>query len=398
MHEIRLNTDDIFRVARGLIFSEKKRLHACSDVFGDELRLTPDSRLGEEPLTLSAEEIAQTAGTVAGFFTLDRTAAPRLERQETIAGWVSLIAGDWDDRQDFITFFTSGSTGTPKPVRRRFSLLAQDAVFLSSLHDRIDRVVTQVPPHHIYGFIYTILIPGLLNVTCSDLRFAPPGRVAAELAPGDLAVGTPFTWKLLAGFAPQLPDGVEGVTSTAPCPAELVTSLLDKGLEKMVEIYGSTECGAMGYRFMPGAPMTLSPLWEKIDGGNFIRRLPDGSPSEPFRFQDELEWLDDTRFRVLKRVDTAVQIAGVNVFPDRVAEVIRACDMVADCAVRLMRPDEGDRLKAFIVLEPGLEPDEGVTEALREQMKRRLSHFEQPRELRFGDALPRNEMGKAADW
>jgi 4-coumarate--CoA ligase (photoactive yellow protein activation family) len=398
MQEIHLNNDDVFRVARGLIFSEKKRLHACSDAFGEELRLTPDSRLGDEPLALSAEEIAQTAGTIAGFFTLDQSMVPRLERQETIAGWVDLIVEAWCARQEFITFFTSGSTGVPKPVRRRFSQLARDAVFLASLHGRIDRVVTQVPPHYIYGFIYNILIPRLLGVPCSDQRFGSPAGVVAELTPGDLVIGTPFSWRLLAGFTPELPAGIEGVSSTAPCPAELATALLDKGLEKLAEIYGSTECGAMGYRITPDAPMTLSPLWERIDGETFIRRFPDGSPSEPFRFQDELAWLDETRFRVLKRIDGATQVGGFNVHLGRVAEVIRSCDMVADCAVRLMRPDEGDRLKAFIVLEQGLTPDEEVTRALREHMKRRLNHFEQPRELRFGAALPRNEMGKAADW
>lgn len=398
MEDIRLDRNDIFLLVRGLLFAEKKRLHACSDIFGDELLVTPASEPGRAPLNLSSDEIGESARTLAGFFALNPDAAGRLERLKSVADWVSLVAGEWLPRPDGITFFTSGSTGMPKPIRRSLFHLVRDAVFLASLPGSVSRIVTQVPYHHIYGFICALLIPRLLNVPCLDRRFAAPAELAGELASGDLLLGTPFTWNLLAGFAPEFPPGVTGITSTAPCPARLITELEAKGLEKMVEIYGSTECGAIGYRHRSDEPLTLTPLWKKTEAGDLVRGLPDGSLSEPFPFQDELEWLGRDRFLVVKRLDGAVQVGGYNVYPGKVAEVIESCHLVARCAVRPMRPEEGDRLKAFIVLREGVEPDEEVREALREFIAIRLDHPEQPKDLRFGATLPVTGIGKAADW
>jgi acyl-CoA synthetase (AMP-forming)/AMP-acid ligase II len=47
-----------------------------------------------------------------------------------------------------------------------------------------------------------------------------------------------------------------------------------------------------------------------------------------------------------------VQVAGVNVWPQRVAEALRAHPDVLDAVVRPMRADEGERLKAFVVPRP----------------------------------------------
>jgi acyl-coenzyme A synthetase/AMP-(fatty) acid ligase len=86
-----------------------------------------------------------------------------------------------------------------------------------------------------------------------------------------------------------------------------------------------------------------------------------------------------------------LQVWGVNVCPERVAETIRSHPDVTDCKVRLMRPDEGTRLKAFVVLE---EPEDGAIEDngdARRELKR-------PASLTFGAGVPRNEQGKVADW
>jgi len=65
--------------------------------------------------------------------------------------------------------------------------------------------------------------------------------------------------------------------------------------------------------------------------------------------------------------------------------------------VRLMAPHEGQRLKAFIVPQPGAD-----TTALRDELQRllssRLSAPEQPKAFDFGTLLPVNRSGKACDW
>jgi long-chain acyl-CoA synthetase len=58
------------------------------------------------------------------------------------------------------------------------------------------------------------------------------------------------------------------------------------------------------------------------------------------------------KVRSAGRAEGAVQVGGVNVFPDVVGRVLTAHSGVAQAAVRLMRPEEGTRLKAFVVPQP----------------------------------------------
>jgi acyl-coenzyme A synthetase/AMP-(fatty) acid ligase len=62
-----------------------------------------------------------------------------------------------------------------------------------------------------------------------------------------------------------------------------------------------------------------------------------------------------------------------------------------------MRPDEGGRLKAFVV------PAEGTDiRQLRGELKRfcgkKLSAPERPVKFTFGSAVPKNNFGKELDW
>jgi acyl-coenzyme A synthetase/AMP-(fatty) acid ligase len=81
-----------------------------------------------------------------------------------------------------------------------------------------------------------------------------------------------------------------------------------------------------------------------------------------------------------------------------VREVLRAHPQVADAAVRLMRPDEGRRLKAFVVPRPDASPPAALRGALERWLDQRLETAARPRSLTFGSELPRNPLGKAADW
>ena len=69
---------------------------------------------------------------------------------------------------------------------------------------------------------------------------------------------------------------------------------------------------------------------------------------------------------------------------------------VQACRVRLMRPEEGERLKAFIVLNEGYTPEHlGI---IRTYLAQRLTVHELPRTFTFGTELPASALGKDADW
>lgn len=398
MRRIALDSSDYFILTRAVAFAKLKAMRNISDVFGDELLISPNSVFEKEPLRATPNELAQVSEQVAGYFGLAAEKVKVLAGLPSLGQWAGYLLEQIGPRPDRIAFSTSGSTGEPKTVVRDFFLLEQDAVHLADLFPHVNRFLALVPPHHIYGFIHAVLIPKLLNVPCQDRRFINPSALINELRPGDAVLGFPHVWRLCVETGETFPPGVLGVTSTGPCPPEIIQSLKSRGLESMLEIYGSSENGAIGYRSGLDDPLTLLSTWERVGENQLARVLELGGSSEPFTIQDMLDWVGHNRFFVKKRLDHAVQVAGINVYPSRVRDALLAHEAVADCAVRLMRPEEGRRLKAFVVLQPGWKADPGIREALRAHLALLLSHLEQPASIIFGFELPKNELGKAADW
>lgn len=398
MQRIALDRSDYFILTRAVAFAKLKAVRNISDVFGDELLISPDSDFQMEPLKATPDELDQVSEQVAGYFGLSPEKGAVLAGLPTLGQWAGYLLEQIGPRPERIAFSTSGSTGEPKTVVRDFFFLEQDAVHLADLFPGVKRFLPLAPPHHIYGFIHAVLIPKLLDVPCQDRRFINPSALINELRPGDAILGFPHVWRLCVETGETFPPGVLGVTSTGPCPPETIRDLKRGGLETMLEIYGSSENGAIGYRTGLDAPLTLLPTWQRVGKDQLVRELEQGGPSEPFTIQDLLDWVDQNHFIVKKRLDHAVQVAGVNVYPSRVRDALLTHEAVADCAVRLMRPEEGHRLKAFVVLQPDREADPGIRDALRVHLARHLSHLEQPASITFGPELPKNELGKATDW
>jgi len=92
-----------------------------------------------------------------------------------------------------------------------------------------------------------------------------------------------------------------------------------------------------------------------------------------------------------------VQVAGVNVYPEHVTSVLEGHEGVRLCLVRLMRPDEGYRLKAFIVPKPGWNK-QALRASLARFARKRLNAVERPARYAFGEDIPRSPMGKPTDW
>lgn len=323
-----------------------------------------------------------------------------------LGAWVDSAASGLEQGSGVVQFRTSGSSGAPKTCAHSLGNLWQETGALAALFPGTRRIVGLVPSHHIYGFLFTVLLPRALwldPAALLDLRGASPGAVARQLEPGDLVIGFPDFWRAFAPVAGTLPSGVVGISSTAPCPDEVARAVVEAGLGKLVQVYGSSETAGVGWRDSPDEDYRLFPYWEaSADAALLERRCADGS-RQSFPLQDRLAWSAPGRFRPMGRVDHAVQVGGVNVFPGYVADVLRMHPKLADASVRPMRPDEGQRLKAFVVPRAGV-PPEGSREAsaLRAELAawiaERLSTPERPAAYSFGPALPRQASGKLSDW
>jgi 4-coumarate--CoA ligase len=210
-------------------------------------------------------------------------------------------------------------------------------------------------------------------------------------------VATPHLWRYLAGSLGGFPAGVSGTSSTAPMPAELAQELTAAGLARLTEVYGSSETSGIGWRHDPSQPFELMPFWTLGPDGQSISR----GGGAPLPFPDLVAVKGDRLVRPIGRRDGAVQVGGINVFPERVRDALLACPGVADAAVRAFAVD-GDaarqRLKAFVVPDAAGADAAELEEALRRHAAEKLSGVERPAAYAFGPELPRNAMGKLADW
>jgi acyl-CoA synthetase (AMP-forming)/AMP-acid ligase II len=101
---------------------------------------------------------------------------------------------------------------------------------------------------------------------------------------------------------------------------------------------------------------------------------------------------DAGRLFVEGRDDEMIVSGGENVFPKEVEDLLARHEAVSDvAAIGVDDKDFGQRLRAFVVLEPGKKASE---DELKAHVKKNLARYKVPREIVFIDELPRNATGK----
>ena len=389
-------------------FSRSSLLRIVLDLLADELSASRGrsalalgrsdwneaTRLADGGLDLDSLELLNASAALSEYFHLHEYGAEDMLLQlPTVGAWCDLVAQSLAATGERLTFRTSGSTGTPKRCTHAIADLTVEVEAWASLVGPVERVVSLVPAHHIYGTIWTALLPDHLAVDCVDSR-SLGARIVSQAAPGTLVVGTPTMWAHVARALLDFPAGIVGISSTEPLSAQLAQQLNAQGLERLIEIYGSSETGGIGYRSDPAGAFSLLDHWRREEDGA-LSRASAGGIRIAQATMDDTDWLDGRRFTLSGRRDGAVQIGGHNVFPERIRRRLLEHADVTDAAVRL-DPETG-RLKAFVV--PAVE---GAEQALAERLDAwcgaDLSDAERPRRIAVGAALPRNAMGKLADW
>lgn len=352
----------------------------------------------EEGLGCDSLEAMWLASAVNEMFHLHEAASEEgLLTDTTFGDWIERIETAWRSGVGALTFTTSGTTGTPKRCAHSVEALLTEAAFLAGIFRDRRRVVSLVPAHHAYGFLFAALLPDTLHVKHVEATRFSPAELARSLEPGDLVVTFPDRWRWLERSLLVWPRDVEGVVSTAPCPPALITSLCERGLSAMTEVYGSSETIGVAVRRWPQTSYELMSHWR------FAEPICEDTPEivhrsgRHFPLPDRIRLQDKGRFHLAGRNDGAVQVGGVNVFPDHIAASLRDRPGVREAAVRLMRPEEGARLKAFVVPDPGAD-----LVVLRKELDgwidATLQAAERPTAITFGPRLPKSTMGKLAEW
>lgn len=365
----------------------------------DSLSWTDDVQWKEASgLELDSIETFNAGARVNQFFRLFETGIEDyLLVQPRMGDWVDIVLQARSLCHEALTFTTAGSMGEPKRCTHKLHSLSLDADFIAR-ELSVKRVVSLVPPHHIYGFLYTVWMPLLADLEVVDARKMSPSALRRELRSTDLLVGTPFVLTNINRMIPEGISGAQALSSTAALSGPTHKNLVAAGFGQVTEIYGSSETLGIGWRRDPDEPFSLFPWWSWTDD---IQVLESHETQCTVRLRDHVsvESPHAREFRVHGRCDDAVQVAGNNIHIGVVEQLLNDTPGVLESRVRLDRSVESavSRLKAFVVPDGSL-AEKGLLECLRRKCREELPEHARPVSWTFGYCLPVNAMGKAIDW
>ena len=293
--------------------------------------------------------------------------------------------------------FTSGSTGEPQAHRKTWAMFGDWRREHWRHTPRITtpaQLVATVPPWHMYGLEWSVLVPTIapLTVFCGP-DFFPRDVVSAMDASGlpSVLVTTPLHLRALTRVpAPRQPLALV-ISATAPIDEALVADAQACLQTTVFEIYGCSEIGSLADR-----------LPARHDGWHFFDcfelQFDEGVLSVmhahlpgPVPLADLFEPLTDGTYRLLGRAADVVKVGGKRESLARLNGLLMGIDGVVDGVFFLPeqvgQPSTG-RLGAVVVA-PGLSDRQ-----LRDTLTSRMDPVFLPRPLLRTDRLPRNATGK----
>lgn len=418
MHKVplTLSPDDVYATLLSML----------SDMMATVFPQIPGTADTSHKLHLQAEYLSLPGNSkafihkVCTFFCLEPTQSFQefLENKIEIYALAHAVAEELLTKDEVhICFHSSGSTGSPKQHIYPLSVCQAEVIAVLEHLPSFSRVISVMPVHHIFGFIFTLLLPKQAHVPHKHFSPIALSSLVQALLPGDIVIGFPFFWKNIGNLLhqektdpPSWSGAIHAISSTSPCPQDIPQLLLglhddeSKYVETFTEIYGSTETSAVGIRRYPFPYYRLLSNWRAARNhsavSNIYRCKPPARSLQPTPMPDIVQWAGSDSFIPIRRHDNAVQVAGQNVYPQRIAQTLMSHPCIQHCAVRLMRPDEGMRLKAFIV--PADNNPKTLAQlqpkALREWCSARLDPPSIPRLFALGSELPQTPMGKSSDW
>jgi 3-hydroxymyristoyl/3-hydroxydecanoyl-(acyl carrier protein) dehydratase len=304
-----------------------------------------------------------------------------------------------------VTVMTSGTTGASvawdKSAQQLLLEVAEQARTFH-LGPDLNYCVT-VPPSHLYGLLFGVLLPLVTGSAFSRNTPLLPGEVAAYvgLHRAQVLVSVPTHLRAIRTLDPTQVQTLEHVFSSAgPLPEETARAFVTQLGKPITEIFGSTETGGIAWRnrdsnpsWTPFGPVTIGVDEEQclfvespFAGGNAT--LVDG-PHARFQTSDQVRLQDDGRFEHLGRRDGVVKVGGQRVTMPAMEDCLLQHPDINDVAIVAVEDDlRGHRLFAAVAGLPKVEA------ACRELLQAQFAASTLPRRFLFLDRLPRESNGK----
>ena len=306
-----------------------------------------------------------------------------------------------------IVMYTSGSAGKPKEIRQRLTEFENDNRFaLSKWGEEFlkRKLCSTVNQHHIYGLLYSVLLPFTAGVPFRRSRIRYPEELeklcdteytlitvpaflkrAVEITqPGSLALKSHWIFSSGGVLEPETAQKTSEVFGFWP-----------------LEVYGSTETSGIAWRqSVNGLEWTAFDNAQlSVNDGCLVVRSPYINDPAGFETSDLAELLENGRFLLKGRMDSIVKIEEKRVSLAEVESRIMQSGLAASACVIAME-DKRQYLAAAVVFNgKGLERFSGlekndINRFWREYLSQYFESVVVPKKWRYPEALPVDTQGK----
>ena len=337
-----------------------------------------------------------------------------------------------NDSQEISTFlYTSGTTGIPKAAMLTHANLLENArqCVIGLGCEANDVFMCVLPLFHVFAFTTCQLQPFYVGATVDIVEAFLPKVVISEMLEKQITLflGVPAMYMVLIEAGKnniKFPKLRRAVSGGSALPVEVYEQTWNVINIPVIEGYGLTESSpASSFNPYDGVqkPGSIGKILDGIDFiiadaddnevpvgevGELLLRGPNvmlGYYNRPQETEDALRngWLhtgdlakvdEEDYIYIVDRKKDMINVAGLNVYPREIEEVLYKHPMIKDAAViGVDNKLRGEIVVAYIVLKEGEEVHH--KEILR-WLKERLAAYKLPRRIEVLDDLPRNNAGK----
>jgi len=305
--------------------------------------------------------------------------------------------------EELLRLYTGGSTGAPQLWSKTGTNLLGEALFLAT-HFAVspqDRIVATISPAHIYGLLYSILLPLVSGAAVVAGIPSFPEEIVRSVREQEatILVSVPPHYRALRGKGSLGPSLRLAFSSAGQLDVDDNAEFCRHNGAGVVEVYGSTETGGIGlrHRFRGETGFTPYPTidWQ-IRDERLLVRSPYLSPGlsrdadHYFLTADRVEPCGTTGFQLRGRADSITKVGGKRVDLEAIREAIKGLAGITDCLV-LALPEAGGREHRIVALVEGGTVD---IEAIRAVLTARFEPYGLPRAIKVIERLPIKDNGK----